>query len=192
MQAASHDGYHRFNEDGNTVEWESLVISVQPASFADDAPCPICLEPDQRRQGLPDRLQARLPQGLPGCLAAACQGCRLPPLPRQPGRSVVKFARSCMLSPSYVQILCSAGVDAHPGLQALQMHGLIYTRPCLPVRILSGKGILLRPAVKTRRLAHVLAQLLGSNKQVTKTSCTSSCGLGFSRCSEGCDVKVSA
>ena len=42
MQTASHDGYHRFKEDGNTVEWESLVISARQTSFAEDTPCPIC------------------------------------------------------------------------------------------------------------------------------------------------------
>ena len=74
-----------------------------------------------------------------------------------------------MLSPSYVQILCSADVDAHPGLQALQMHGLIYTRPRhihkAVVRILSGKGILLSRCKDEEAVTwagHSAVQFLGS------------------------------
>ena len=42
MQEASDDGYHCFDEGDNTVGWKSVVITVCPASIAQDPTCPIC------------------------------------------------------------------------------------------------------------------------------------------------------
>ena len=39
---AAADAYSRFQEDGNTVAWESLIISARSSSKA--PPCPICHE----------------------------------------------------------------------------------------------------------------------------------------------------
>ena len=36
------DGYHRFEETGNVVAWESLVISVRSADCVTSNICPIC------------------------------------------------------------------------------------------------------------------------------------------------------
>ena len=37
------DGYHRFEETGNVVAWESLVISVRSADCGTSNICPICV-----------------------------------------------------------------------------------------------------------------------------------------------------